>query len=1252
MRRLAPLVVVLAVQPLVVLLPTMADAFAAKPHPVRAAVTRITLAGVDASAVAVERRAGRPLTAGAEAPDGAPRRASGRVATGLMPAVGSTGGSAGGSTGGSTGGSADGATGGSADGSSGGSADGREVAVLTPPRTTKTFAVAGVTWTGQAPAGTTVSVRVKENGAWSGWTPVPTADDGPDAGTPEAAHGTHGTDPLLTSGHADGIQVKVLSDTGVAPAGLGLALVDPGTSAADGVVGTTATASAQAAGVRPTIHSRREWGADESLRKGTPTYIANVRAGILHHTAGSNGYSSASVPAQIRGIYAYHTTVRGWNDIAYNVLVDRFGRVWEGRWGGVDRAVQGAHALGFNSQTFGVSAMGNYETATPSSAMLTSIAKVFAWKFSLHRIDPRGRTTLTSQGNLRYDPGTKVTLPTMIGHRDVGPTACPGGRLYAKLPTLRSQVAARVGAEILVPAIGPRTVVQGGTVPVKVTARLTTTQSWKVTVTNVCSGSVLWSRSGTGRSLATSWSQRTSRGAAVPPGVYDVRITARTSTSTATPYQARVELLPAVTSTLGGCPTYRLAAGSAASVADGTRRVAGASRTLVVVPAESARRSQGATAGALSQAFGARLMSSPGAALSAAVAARVRRDAVNTVLLVGTDGTWSAAVAQRLSDLGATVVPVRGTTVTDVLVDAGRKARAELVRRGRAVDTAMLVDPADPVAAAAAANVAGALGQVVLPAGRSGVPAATATAISDLGVTDVVLGGTGGIGPSSVTALRGTLDAVVDVRGATRDAALVKLANRLPSARFGLAVVVPGTRTDGLEAVLSSALGRPQLLLENGRLAAGARTWLAGHGTVVRRIAVAATPAAASATVLVSLNPYVKVAAAVALPTAFQVKGSGFGHGAGMSQYGAYALAKDGASYGQILSTYYRGTTLATVADGRHVKVNLLHSTSRATFGVGPAPGVTGAVSLRLAASGRSTTIGTTVTASVVPNAGGGIAVRRGTATVFTTPGAVHVTWTGTPDWAGRAAVARLSGTGTEGTKAGRAYRYGEMWVVRVGARLEVVNELPIGREYVRGLAEMPTTWGLTGAAALRAQSVAARTYAWAKLLRGSVASCGGCHVYDSSRDQVFRGFAVETGAYGGLWRSAVEVTRGKILTYGGAPAETLYYSSSGGRTQDVKDVFGSARPYLVSVADPYSLDPAVRNPYAAWHRTVTQSTMRSAFGLSSVVSVRVTARTAGKAVRTITATSTTGETRSLTGSQFRSRLRLPATWVWGVTGP
>ena len=111
----------------------------------------------------------------------------------------------------------------------------------------------------------------------------------------------------------------------------------------------------------PTIYSRADWGADERLRDCCVEY-GEVHAGFVHHTVNANGYSRAEVPAILRGIYAYHTQSRGWRDIGYNFLIDRFGRIWEGRYGGITLPVVGAHTLNYNENSFAASAIGNYQS--------------------------------------------------------------------------------------------------------------------------------------------------------------------------------------------------------------------------------------------------------------------------------------------------------------------------------------------------------------------------------------------------------------------------------------------------------------------------------------------------------------------------------------------------------------------------------------------------------------------------------------------------------------------------------------------------------------------------------------------------------------------------------------------------------------------------------------------------------------------------------------------------------------------------
>ena len=154
-----------------------------------------------------------------------------------------------------------------------------------------------------------------------------------------------------------------------------------------------------------------------------------VHAGFVHHTVNANGYTRAQVPSIIRGIYAYHTQSRGWSDIGYNFLVDRFGRIWEGRYGGVARPVVGAHTLGYNDYAFAASAIGNFETAQPRAALLDAYGRLFAWKLNLHGI---------RAGDRRQQVGGR-TLSAINGHRDAGQTACPGRYLYARLGTIRSK---------------------------------------------------------------------------------------------------------------------------------------------------------------------------------------------------------------------------------------------------------------------------------------------------------------------------------------------------------------------------------------------------------------------------------------------------------------------------------------------------------------------------------------------------------------------------------------------------------------------------------------------------------------------------------------------------------------------------------------------------------------------------------------------------------------------------------------------
>src|SRR6478609_3788961 len=311
------------------------------------------------------------------------------------------------------------------------------------------YGAVGVTWahgTVVDEADLRAQVRTRTAGAWSGWMDLEyDAEHGPTPGSAEARHSRPGTDALLV-GDVDDVQVKVTTTDVALPRDLRLAVVDPG---ADGRTSTqrpaleTSAGKADQAGPakgdgdialraatytpRPEIYSRAQWGADESMRDKTSLHYFEVHAGFVHHTVNANDYTRAEVPGIIRSIYAYHTKSRGWSDIGYNFLVDRFGRIWEGRYGGIDRPVVGAHTLNYNDYAFAMSAIGNYDVAQPSNAMIEAYGALFAWKLSLHGVDA------SSTGQ---QVGSKV-FQAINGHRDAASTACPGRYLYARIPDIR-----------------------------------------------------------------------------------------------------------------------------------------------------------------------------------------------------------------------------------------------------------------------------------------------------------------------------------------------------------------------------------------------------------------------------------------------------------------------------------------------------------------------------------------------------------------------------------------------------------------------------------------------------------------------------------------------------------------------------------------------------------------------------------------------------------------------------------------------
>jgi hypothetical protein len=323
-----------------------------------------------------------------------------------------------------------------------------------PIRPGRTFSLVGIQWT--APAEAHVELRAQAPGGH--WSPWVAASAGGHDGDGQGPTTTRYGEPVWT-GPATAVELR----TDRRLTGVGLNFVPPGSTTAHGGASDAASlplaAPVLAAGSgQPPIIARRAWGHGTAHPRQPPFY-GSVRLAFVHHTVSANGYSAAEVPGMLRGIFAYHVRVRGWWDIGYNFLIDAFGRIWEGRAGGIDMAVVGAQAGAYNTESTGVAMLGDFMNAVPPPAALHALQQLVAWKLSLHGVPTTGRVTVVVDPGdafyTRFRPGAHVSLPRVAGHRDGDLTACPGNALYARLPSLRPRIAQLAGTPARV-TIGPQ----------------------------------------------------------------------------------------------------------------------------------------------------------------------------------------------------------------------------------------------------------------------------------------------------------------------------------------------------------------------------------------------------------------------------------------------------------------------------------------------------------------------------------------------------------------------------------------------------------------------------------------------------------------------------------------------------------------------------------------------------------------------------------------------------------------------------
>ncbi|MDX6407299.1 MAG: hypothetical protein QOE13_370 [Gaiellaceae bacterium] len=367
----------------------------------------------------------------------------------------------------------------------------RTLAAATPE-----FDLVGLHWQGTG----TVRFRARSlGGRWGGWQQAaPEAEDLPNVGTAEAAaaRGWRVGNPYWT-GPSDRIEYRVR-----------------------GSVARLRAYFVRSPEVRiplrrvsmidsPPLIDREAWGANETIRRAPPRYATAVQFAVVHHTAGNNSYTASQSAAIVRGIEVYHVKGNGWNDIGYNFLVDKYGQVFEGRYGGAGKPVIGAHAEGFNTGSVGVAVLGTYGSSGPSSAARTALANLLAWRLDLAHVDPKSTLTWVSGGNARFASGIPVFIRTVSGHRDTGFTTCPGSAFYAQLDAIASQAQTAGLPKLYAPSVRGAL---GG--QVRFRARLSEPLPWTVTV-NDASGAVVATGTGTSQDIDWTWDAATA-----PSGSY------------------------------------------------------------------------------------------------------------------------------------------------------------------------------------------------------------------------------------------------------------------------------------------------------------------------------------------------------------------------------------------------------------------------------------------------------------------------------------------------------------------------------------------------------------------------------------------------------------------------------------------------------------------------------------------------------------------------------------------------------------
>lgn len=616
---------------------------------------------------------------------------------------------------------------------------------------------------------TQVQVRGRDGDTWGSWYDLPNEDEHqPDPGTEEAARSLSTASDPVWVGEVDDLQFRASRPLS------SLAVHRVAMVGGDGLGWTPDERRAgqvDAAAPMPAVRTRASWGADESLKNGNgPDITQDVRFSIVHHIGG--GYwgpgeieaGCEQADDKIRSIYAYHTNSRGYDDIAYNFVVDPCGNVWEGRGGGITEAVQGAHAAGFNEGSVGVLALGTFSGDTPDPVtpeMVSAMERLLAWKLDLHHVDPDGVSSEIAGGggSSRYNDGDIVDVPVLSAHQVTNSTTCPGDVLMSEL--FDGALAEGTPKDTYVQAVRTRGLPKayGGTSaewkpgdtidgnehrepldPARPVWEVdfSGVLDWRLEITDA-EGNLVRATGGRGESsMARTWDLRNEDGEPVGAGTYHAELT---GTNT-----AGKQIMPIATDLMVRSGIGRIAGDTRITTAVELSKEAFESASQVVL-ASAAAYPDALVASPLAASLGGPVLLTPTDELADEVAEELTRLGTTKVHVVGGTVAVDRDVTDRLVALGFEVVRYAGTTRYDTA------ARVATVVGGREQTGEVLValgNHGDPSRAFPDALAAGAFGATtgapVLLTGPDALPSDTATALRRLAPTSLrIFGGVAAI---------------------------------------------------------------------------------------------------------------------------------------------------------------------------------------------------------------------------------------------------------------------------------------------------------------------------------------------------------------------------------------------------------------------------------------------------------------------------------------------------------------------------